>query len=423
MLMFYPVELEQELPRCHPLYVGNFFPLKNMWWRKRKIRQALIVSVATAWYRLTRANPSAPGFCSTETFLTAITGQTRDARQILEFFFKIDRKGFNIDENNRAATQISPRKLPAAVFEAVQALVTAVKYTPGAEPTSPGLIKSTVRVRPVSRSGVISRLRGSEHEHLIPAVEWLYQQAGELTFYYRPAGRLQARDTSVWPVRAIETWPAWLRTQLFGMVVDIENAYCQFLMTQLELKYSDNVQRLRLQYPDLIKMHYSKDAWRQSLCTDVLKLEPTAENIKVVKKLVMALANGSNISPAMLTSGARSQAVSLIIAACPHLSSLDLLEVGSRLRSIVRQFKAAKRDVCRFKLKLKPTRRNQRSVFRLYFDWERSARHEIWAAVGKSGLMLHDGIDGVITDLSADELCAFINDRTRLRVSALEPSS
>jgi hypothetical protein len=72
-------------------------------------------------------------------------------------------------------------------------------------------------------------------------------------------------------------------------------------------------------------------------------------------------------------------------------------------------------------LGMKPNRDNLKMVFHKYFEWEKEARYSIWKATGKTGLMLHDGIDGVVTDMSEEELTELIARTTSLRVSVEIP--
>jgi hypothetical protein len=417
MLTFHAVEIDRDLNRDDPLYVGNFFDLKRMWWRKRKQRQGLILSMAVAWYRLIRRNPTAPGFINEELFITSLTRQVGDARVILERFFDVTRIGFNFGDGNKSATQVSPKKLDPDMVQAIANIIHEVRFTPGPPPTGKNMVKSEVVVAQKGAPIIRLRLKDEGREDLIPAVEWLFKQDNPVTFYYERAGTLLARDKSVWPIKSIEGWPGWLRAELFGTVIDIENAYIQFVMQKLEEKYKGNPKRLLLKYPDLVRADKDKHNFRNELCK-LMKLEPDDEGLSAVKRLLMALANGSNVTPALLTNGSgRSTAVQLVHEAAPDLLPSELIVVGNRLSAITKQLRAAKRDLCIHLLKEKPSSANQKKIFKLYFDWERESRYAIWNAVGKTGLMLHDGVDGIISDKSEEELVTHIAQQTSLRVS------
>jgi hypothetical protein len=257
---------------------------------------------------------------------------------------------------------------------------------------------------------------------LAPAVEWLYSQEGQINFYYERSGKLQARDKSVWPIKSVETWPGWLRTELFGRVVDIENSYCQFLMSCLETKYSEDAHLVALKYPDIVKSVYDKVNFRNYICVDILKLDATDENIKVVKRLIMSLANGSNVTPQLLASRSeRSEAVKIIVDSKCNLSPSEVIYAGKKLSFIAKQFRAAKKDICINVLNKKPSAKNVKRVFQMYFEWERDQRYKIWNIIGNTGLMLHDGIDGIESDLSDRALERVISEKVRVKVSVESP--
>ena len=419
MLLFNAVKLGDELTREHPLYVGNFFKLKGTWWRKRRQRQGLIISVALAWHRLTRNQRSSPGFLTEELYLSKVPGGSADARVILEKFFKIDRLGFNIN-GQTAPTLIRAKKLPPRLVTEIEKLAERVMFDPGRPPPAAGFLKSAVSVRPVTQA-TITRLRADGRLDLLAQVEWLQKHGPVVNFYFRPSGKLKARDTSVWPVRAIETWPSWLRHQLFGTSVDIENAFTQFLLSYLKRKHAGKEQQLRLKFPDLFRLDETKKEFRAEICGRLLHLEVSEENLSVVKRLVMSLANGSNISGTMLAANSgRSEAVRIVRQFAPHLSTTQLITCGDRLAHLAKQYRKAKREVCLF-LGKKPTLAGQKEVFTLYFQWERTARHALWQAGGETGLMLHDGLDGVMSSLSEQNLLEKLQQETAIKVSVTPP--
>lgn len=422
MLRFYPVSVGFEIHRTNPLFVGNYFTLKGMWWKKRRLRQSLILSVALGWYELSKNSLNNPAFIQEELFLTSLKKHVGDARVILESFFHIDRIGFNFANGVSGATQVRPKKLNKDTVAAIESILNHIQYDPGPEPSCGKLTCSRVSVQPFDERAVTHRLLQEGRDSLVPAVRWLRENPS-LNFYYQPSGKLRARDTSVWPVRSIETWPGWLRQELFGRVIDIENAYAQFMVNNLMQKYGSNRELLMLKYPDIMRSHYDKSNFREEICTTLLKLPATDDNISVVKKLIMSIANGSNVTSTLLISGSsRSEAVRIILEANPCLSTEDLLLVGKRLSFVARQFRMAKRDLCSHLLGLPPSANNSKKIFTRYFDWEREARYKIWNAVGKTGLMLHDGVDGIISQLSNDDLKNQLETTQLLRVSVESPA-
>lgn len=416
MLFFHRVEFKELPKRDDPLYVGHFFPLKGMWFSKRVERQQMIYSVAISWYKIACKQIKSPGMLSEEMFVTALTSQVRDARQIIEHFFTITKLGFNYnDGTNHAPTVVSPKKLPDSYVFSIEKHLKDVTYHPGPAPTDEKLTKSLVRVRQHRSSYILKRLEDDERNDLAAAAKYLLEKE-EHTFYYKPSGKLQARDTSVWPIRSIETWPGWLRSELFGTTIDIENSFCQYVVSNLERAHVGREGTLRLKYPDLLRAVYEKQNFREELCRDVLRLPVHDENIALVKRLVMALANGSNCTSGLMTSDSRSEAVRIVKQASPDLTPTEMIAAGDRCHKIARQFRGAKREMC-LMMGMKPTRDNLKVVFHKYFEWEKDARYSIWKAVGKTGLHLHDGLDGVVTDLNEEELTELIARTTSLRVS------
>lgn len=422
MLFFHPIKINAELSRANPLWVGHFFPLKGMWWRKRRERQALIVSIATSWNQVVGTR-SAPGFIEEETFLSAITRHVKDARVVLEHFFEIKRLGFNFGDGRKAATLVVPKKLPSVYRNAVLALENCSVFDPGPEPADSALVQSTVVPRVAQRDTIIATLKRSGRADLIPAVEWLLQQR-TLRFYYKPAGKLGARDVSVWPIRSIESWPGWLRTELFGRVIDIENAYCQFLVGCLQQKYRENSQPMELKYPDLLRIDADRARFRGDLAVKWFRVEPTEQVISAIKRLIMSLANGSRISRGLIVSdGQLTQAVRIAREINPGLLPHELLQLGDRLSVLSKQFRAAKRDMCFYLLGVPPTKRNQKKIFQQYLKWERECRYKIWEASKQTGIMMHDGVEGIIDERSNDILLEYIVQRTGIRVSVESPPS
>lgn len=417
MIHFHPVDYDGEISRDNPLFVGNFYDLTGMWWQTRKARQAIILSIAVGWFYTTKRHRKAPGFIEDEILITALTSKVKDAKDVLVKFFDIKRIGFNFNNGTKSPTLVSPKKLRKNMVDAIEEIVNHVSFAPGLEPLlQKNVVVSTVKVRQRSFHAIKERLQSINRHDLIPPVMWLMKHE-TVKFYYAPSGKLQARDTSVWPVRGIEAWPGWLRKELFGTVIDIENAYCQFLVSKLYEKYEGDESKLEMLYPDILRADRDKVNFRNELCTQIFRLPITSDNISYVKKLIMALANGSNASEKMMISGTRSEAIALVLAANPDLPPSDFPAIGKRLGRIAKQFKTARKDMCQHLFGDRPTAANQKRVFHAYFEWEREQRYKIWEQTGKTGLMMHDGIDGVVTDMDDETLAYHIARTTSVRVS------
>jgi len=117
----------------------------------------------------------------------------------------------------------------------------------------------------------------------------------------------------------------------------------------------------------------------------------------------MSLANGSKISPGILLSAmGHSMTRDIVLQETADQTASNMVKIGLRLQQISKQYSAAKKVVCSHEMRMAPTRKNQKQVFWSYFDWERNARYQIWNAVGRHGVMVHDGIDGIPEEFLQD---------------------
>ncbi len=341
-------------------------------------RQDLILYLASMHAAAVRSNRPY-GFCQIPIRLMALRDWVYDYRPALDHFFDVVQTGYHLP-NDFELSIITPRRL------GVDARGRNLVYVP---PPLPRVgIVSKVQIQVQHREQILAGLASTGRLDLHAPVVWLLEHP-EVNFWFSPAGKLQLRDTSTWPVAAIETWPAWLREDLFGPGIDIEAAYTQFLVERLRTEYADREDLLRLLYPDLLRSLEDKAAWRRQVCA-TLGLAWDERGEGVVKQLCMSLANGSRISPAILRSGMEhSAARDIVLRETP--SGTDLDAVGGRLERLGSQYSSARRQVCAGEA----TRTNQKRVFLSYFEWEREARYRIWEAVGRHGIMVHDGIDGV----------------------------
>jgi hypothetical protein len=315
-----------------------------------------------------------------------------------------------------------PKKLPKKYSAEIARIINEVKYYPGIEPDDSSLTKSHVEVRYHRHAFICARLKEEKRTDLIPVVNWLYSQSSPINFYFKSSGRLQARETSVWPVKCIEQWPGWLRTEVFGTVIDLDAAFCQYLMSNLYEKHGEDTRLLELKYPYILKLLNDKEAFRKTIVEDWLKLPFTDANIKLVKSVIMALANGSNCSGALVTAtNTRSVVAQELKQHCAHLSMQELYDLGEKFRAFVIQFRNAKRELCIHMFRVQPSREAIKRVFHGYFEWERRARHQIWDLAGRTGLQIHDGLDGVQLK-DASTFAEEIWNKHQLRVSIDSPT-
>jgi hypothetical protein len=408
----YKVRSKKDLPPSHPYHVGRFYSFERLHRRKQKDRQDLILYLASL-----HANTIAQciacnqprGFCEVPLRLTTLRDWVYDYHAALDYFFTVKQIGYNFGDGDHVVSTLIPNDLG---FETIaESTKQGIEYLPPDRPDD-GVV-SKVYIQQQNAAAIRLRLAEENRADLRAACEWILGQT-EINFIFQPAGKLKQRDTSVWPVAAVETWPSWLREALFGQGIDIESAYTQYLLDRLEERCSPSM--LKTLYPDIIRSVHDKAEWRRELCVDVLGLAHNDENIAIVKKICMSLANGSRISPGILTAGAFSVTADVIIQSTTDVSVENLDRIGSRLQRISQQYSTAKKIICAGSLRLNPTRNNQKLVFSSYFEWERTARYLIWEAVGRHGIMVHDGIDGIpaeyLTDLPA------LMDKIKLKVTS-----
>lgn len=327
------------------------------------------------------------GFRQVPIRLMALKEWVYDYHVALDYFFEVTQLGYNVESKHELSVVVPKKLEPAPLWK-----LPALSYLPPLVPH--GEVSSTVTVQQHRKEEVLARLVTAGLLELHAPVNWLYDQEGEVKFYFKPAGKLKLRDTSTWPIAAIETWPAWLRRELFGPGIDIESAYTQFLLEHVREAYVGDLHLPRLLFPDLYRSLEDKQAWRQEICNEVLNLERTDDNIALVKKICMSLANGSRMSSAIMLRGVSSTR-ELILKRVTDTTDSNLARIGESLARIAKQYSTARKVVCAQEMRLNPTKVNQKQVFLSYFEWERKARYKIWEEVGRRGIMVHDGIDGV----------------------------
>ena len=334
------------------------------------------------------------GFCTIQVRLMDLRDWVRDYRPALEHFFEIKQLGFRFDDENQEFSTLSPRLLSAHELNNIEDVAEGLTYTPPAIPD--GTIISKVYLQPgLNRRELVERCLTSGRPEIVPQLNWLLQQPPELNFHFVRSGKLKLRDTSVWPISAIETWPHWLREKIFGPGIDLDSAYVQFLLQHLRQTYKNQEHLIDLLFPDLLKLLNDKESFRKELCTQVLQRPYNDKYKSVIKQVLMSLANGSRISPALLLGGTGfSSTADLILDAAPDASTSELTTIGARLQLIASQFNSARKHAC-LRMRHAPNRANIKKVFSSYFEWERQARYALWTEIDQHGIMVHDGLDGI----------------------------
>lgn len=404
MTTIYKVRTTRDLHPSDPLHVGHFYPDKQRLHRsKMQDRQDLILYMAqlhaTAIAHCA-ISKKPRGFCEVPFRLMSLRDWVHDYRVVLDHFFDVKSTGFNFGDGGHEISTLIPKRLDDHEPQALHLGKSVMRHLTYVVPERPdGGVISKVYIQQQNAAHIHARLAEENRADLRAAVDWLLHQK-EVNFHFQPAGKLQQRDTSVWPIASVETWPSWLREALFGGGIDIENAYTQFLVNHLRKTYSR--EQMTMLFPDLQDAVDDKVRWRYGLC-DVLGIPCDDGGASIVKKICMSLANGSRISSGILAGGrAFSVTAEVVIAATNDVSLENLDRIGKRLQKISRQYSGAKKAVCNTLLGLNPTRANQKKVFSSYFEWEREARYAIWEMVEHHGIMVHDGIDGIPPQYTVD---------------------
>ena len=387
MTTIYKVKGPEKVQASHPLHVGRFYPhLERKHPRVMRDRQELILYLASV-YDAAIESGFPRGLCRIPMRLMSLRDWVYDYDVVFDKFFDVAELGYNLSDDNHSISYITPKK-PIGEVENHK-----LTYKPPPRPDV-GVI-SKVHIQQHNAASIREKLLLASRFDLHTPVEWLLTQP-EVNFHFVPCGRLQLRDTSIWPIAAIETWPSWLREELFGPGIDIESAYTQFLIEHIREIYASDAHLIPMLYPDLIRSLEDKKEWRREICVDVLGLTYNDDGISVVKNICMSLANGSKVSPAILTGeSSYSMTRDIILDKVDNTSVSNLTRIGRRLATIARQYAQARKLICNWEIGLSPTKKNQKRVFATYFEWEREARYEIWNAVEQHGIMVHDGIDGI----------------------------
>ena len=400
----YKVKTDTPVLPHDPLHVGNFYKDKQKFHKKSMDeRQALILYLAKL-HREAMQVKGPIGFKRIPICLTRLRKWVYDYRIAFDCFFDVVQLGYNIDSDNKELTIAIPK--PISISGTPEVFNRKLFYEPPSLPNEGAVSKVWIQFE--NADYIYQRLNEENRFDLKAPVDWLLNHpTREVNFWFVPSGQLKLRDTSIWPIHAIETWPGWLRVALFGEGVDIESAYSQYLIEKIRGIYS--VQQLDMYFPNLMDSLNNKKQWRLMLC-DTLKLPHNDESIKVVKNVCMGLANGSKISGQILAGTSNhSQIKETLLDAKNDYTVDELYSIGAFLGKVGREYSHARKIACLVETKKHPSKQNQKSVFRTYFQWERDARYRLWEAVGRKGIMVHDGIDGIPTHLHEKAIRAIMS--------------
>lgn len=393
----YRLSTRESISSSHPLHWTQFWPdLQRVHRGKIEARQDLVLWLANLYHGAIRSGKPF-GFCTIQIRLMDLRDWVRDYKPALEHFFETKQLGFRFNDQHQELTTLMPKRLSTRELGVLQIAVEGLTFKPPELPNDDAVVSKVYLQAGLNKKLLVQRCLATGRPELIPALTWLLAQGQtELNFYFKPSGKLKQRDTSVWPIPAIELWPSWLRKILFGAGIDLDSAYVQFLMHHLKSAFKNREPLMEVLFPDILRLLHDKEVFREELCIKVLQKPYDEYHRGVIKQVIMSLANGSRISPAVLTSGNGFSLVADIInEAAPNATLSDLTVIGNRLKRISDQFNSARKYACLDLLKKAPNRKNVKEVFSGYFTWERKARYALWEAVGRHGIMVHDGLDGV----------------------------
>jgi hypothetical protein len=309
-----------------------------------------------------------------EISLLSLRKLVRDYQPAFDFFFEVVKKGYRYSADDKQLTTVIPKMVSYIIDSSYN-------YVPPERPdgtfSKVYVLRDDTLVNDVIKTGLL---------HLVPKIQFLQSGPGEFNFIFKPCGDLELRDTSIWPIEGIETWPAWVRSRLFGSGVDIKSAYIQFVIENISEHYKTRSRNLF----DKIFILWERPDEIRNKVAKILNIDANLHK-KEIKKLLMAVAMGSKVSPTLVFNDVSFSRCSTIINKLqPGISEQQALEISNLLTPIGTQFKLAKNTV--------ETSMNK------YFIWERERRYVIWELVDRHGIMMHDGIDG-IPEKYIDEIC------------------
>lgn len=433
-----------DIHRHHPLWIGRFMTLGRVSYTDRQKLQKALLEISAVWYRTATwsENNSYKKYQFYKTSLRKKYG--RRALQLFDCFFNTYQTGYKFlpsigsPDGVSVPSTVSPKDKPCNIEglrDTIKKWMQGAIWKPCAKPLSITLDNSRVSRVEVRSDVDMEKLKELLQQprwmHLTGQVNWILSEQS-IDIYWQFSGRTQQRETSVWPIKSIETWPSSIRLALFGSQVDIQCAMPQFVyhkIKEIDIANFGHVTSFTERgFDDIKQMVEDTENWRKSLAAE-MKMEWNEDTRKIIKKLVMALSNGSNISGKMLTSFFNHSVAVEIVQDQIMDDSWDYdftMKVGDRLHKIAVQFRqAVKRILMHYGYK--PTRKNRKRIFYLYFCWEKRVREQLWQMFNKSGLMMHDGLDGICaTSLSNlqskhSDTVKYISDKLGVKITIKNP--
>lgn len=397
-----------EITPDHPLHYSKFFQQKI---HKKRVKSCQNMILFLARLHANNVDFVGPrGFNNFEISTTRLRSHCYDYRQVFDYFFHVVERGYNCHDEEHLSLTIAT---PKPVFNPFSIKNTEPLHAPAFEPNeypTEAFRKTRVVIHPAAEQS-LAAIPASKVAPYFDQIQWLLKQQ-VIEFHWAASGRLQARETSVWPIRSIETWPKSIRAAVFGPGVDIAAAYMQFIVSEANA-YSNTDDNWR--WPDLGMMVKDRTTWRERCLHDIYGVDASTDNVARLKSIIMCLSNGGRVidlsnEAAMQYSGV-SYGVRELLAANFDAAEIDKRaeKIQHHLKHLSLQFKAARQIVANGKIEehgvffenmmQQPAKARKRwadrEVFRGYFEWEKNARHKILDLCDNTGIMVHDGIDGV----------------------------
>ena len=353
-----------------PEYFWSKRTTKDVYIKKKELVQLLCFYHSVAMKRKHQF-----GSAEFQISLLALRSLVRDYQPAFNFFFEVVKKGYRFSGDEKELTTVVPKAIGFEICDDY-------KFIPDDRPeggviSKVQIVEDPTLVHDVMRAGLF---------HLIPKIKFLQDGPGEVNFIFMPAGDLGLRDTSVWPIPAIETWPGWVRSRLFGRGVDIKSAYVQFVIESISQHFET---RSRILFDKIFMLWEDPRRVREKIA-NILGVS-YEDHKKDIKGLLMAIAMGSKVSPSIVFHDVSySRCSTLINRIQPAVTEDQASEICNLLTPLQSQFKFAKKT-----LKIDMEK---------YFIWERERRYLLWELVERYGIMMHDGIDGIPENL-IDEIC------------------
>lgn len=342
------------------LTLAQFWPHRTT--SSNRISQGNLLAYLTQMHTYALQRRELTGNGTIKLSLMHLRSMVRQYRPAFDFFFDEVQRGYNFP-GNRQLSFVSPKDVDYINRDFF------FTFDPERRPEC-GVIS---KVQITGDKNIVNDMVAAGVIDIIPQVKFLLEGPEFVDFFFSPCGELQLRDTSIWPIRGIEIWPAWLRRRVFGNGgVDIERSFVQFLVGRINLNKFKHIERFWNEPNEV----------RDKLC-QLIGVEYNNHK-KLVKSTFMALAMGSRVVASDLTSSRPQSSISSNLIKMNQGVPLSI-ELSNEITNLLKPLSADFNKAVKM----------SESTTAAYFKWERDRRYELFNAVGQRGILVHDGIDGL----------------------------